>query len=417
MIVGGPARSVCFQKIMEITVTVRGSTRDLTREFSHDRRHVACMRSLNDEPRDPRREEDLGSYSRDLVHVVYTHLQFAVHCLIDTFPGFYCRDIKMMKRFCLIWFLSYPSLASSLSTSHTFTDKADLQPLQGSSRRLFLNISTISFLGSSAAFLFPSVSLAESATKETTQIDRQGKPFAPPSALLPAARFKLWIDQSYAIGSKLSTTTSATESFKILEQLNQVLSNRPKLFRGEPPITRTSSTWTAQLTTPISGANKEQYQRNRSNLSIGNQVAAMLNQADVERQWGMLQSAELAKEQSNEMRAALNYYTQQLEFGDSYLLTASKMEKKQMIRNDALPTLTAVITSDLDLRELYRNQWLTAVEDWQAEVAYQVKSGDLDTKEVLDLMNQVYAACEKWFELISPEDVQVAMNTVSSERK
>ena len=143
----------------------------------------------------------------------------------------------------------------------------------------------------------------------------------------------------------------------------------------------------------------------------------MLNQADVERQWGMLQSAELAKEQSNEMRAALNYYTQQLEFGDSYLLTASKMEKKQMIRNDALPTLTAVITSDLDLRELYRNQWLTAVEDWQAEVAYQVKSGDLDTKEVLDLMNQVYAACEKWFELISPEDVQVAMNTVSSERK
>ena len=38
-----------------------------------------------------------------------------------------------------------------------------------------------------------------------------------------------------------------------------------------------------------------------------------------------------------------------------------------MIRNDELPTLTATITSDLDLRDLARNTFLTAIDDATAE--------------------------------------------------
>jgi hypothetical protein len=80
----------------------------------------------------------------------------------------------------------------------------------------------------------------------------------------------------------------------------------------------------------------------------------------------------------------MNYYTQQLEFdGDRYLLTSSKEDKKRMIRNDQLPTLTVVITSDLDLRDLYRNQFLTAMEmlkrKWRIKSRSRPKAWNLTT--------------------------------------
>eukprot|EP00553_Chaetoceros_curvisetus_P002261 CAMPEP_0204628534 /NCGR_PEP_ID=MMETSP0717-20131115/16074_1 /ASSEMBLY_ACC=CAM_ASM_000666 /TAXON_ID=230516 /ORGANISM="Chaetoceros curvisetus" /LENGTH=205 /DNA_ID=CAMNT_0051645179 /DNA_START=16 /DNA_END=630 /DNA_ORIENTATION=+ len=195
-----------------------------------------------------------------------------------------------------------------------------------------------------------------------------------------------------------------------------------------------------QITPNISNANKDQYQTNRRTLNLGDKVAAMLNQADVERQWGMLQYAELQREQSNDMRRAFNYYTRQLNFnGDSYVLTASTDERKRMIRNDDLPTLTSVIASDLDLRDLYRNEYLTAIEDAVAEVAYQAKKqlkknksksnkendsttvggggndskdnndsdeDDGDVSDVIELMTQAHVAMSKWFALISAADVE-----------
>jgi len=88
-----------------------------------------------------------------------------------------------------------------------------------------------------------------------------------------------------------------------------------------------------------------------------------------------------------------------------------------MIRNDELPALTAVITADLDLRDLYRNQLLTLVEDWQAEVAYQSKMTveEVDLTDVIDLMDRSYTACIKWFDLIAPGDVQQALEVVRNE--
>lgn len=110
----------------------------------------------------------------------------------------------------------------------------------------------------------------------------------------------------------------------------------------------------------------------------------------------MLQAGESRREQSNEVRAAFNYYTQ-LEFGDSYRLTAPKETRKRMIRNDELPTLTAVITSDLDLRDLYRNQLLTALDDAIAEAKYQLKQQQerqsmVDISDLVELMEQALTA-------------------------
>jgi hypothetical protein len=280
-------------------------------------------------------------------------------------------------------------------------------------------------------------------TTTTTTRDRGGKPFAPLEALLPATRCKIWIDHAHDVCSTLTTTTTSSSTdnqYKTLMELNQVLTNRPKLFVKESkPLQRTTSSSSsssssralAQLTTKVSTANKEEAQRNRAELSLPDQFAAMMNQADAERQWGMLKSSEAQRQKENEIRAALSMYTQQLKFGDSYVLTASKEDRKRMIRNDQLPSLTSVIVSDLDLRDLYRNQLLTAVDDVQAEVVYQLKQHssssssssssspeeEIDVTDVVDLMNQAYTACSKWFDLIAREDVEEAMEVVRKEEE
>lgn len=205
-------------------------------------------------------------------------------------------------------------------------------------------------------------------------------------------------------------TKDPNELLKSVVVLNERLSNPPKLFEGEKMEKRTAAS-TAQLTTGVSTANKDQYQFNRKGLNLGDKVTAMLNQADVERQWGMLQFAESQREKESEMRAAFNFYTRQLTFADEYVLTAPIEERKKLIRNDELPTLTAVITSDLDRRDLYRNQFLTSIEDARAEAAYQAKQNgaEVDVIDLVDLLNQASGAMENWFSLIAPQDVEEAI--------
>lgn len=256
------------------------------------------------------------------------------------------------------------------------------------------------------------------------KIDRGGKPYAPLEALLPVTRLKLWFEDVYTLSSKLaqeSSDNNNNNSKMIVSQMNFLLSSKegnPKLFdsknNNEKKLTKatspsTTSGTTAQLTSNVSSVTKDQYQKNRKDLNnIGDKVAAMLNQADVERQWGILQYAESKREESNEMRAAFNFYTKQITFGDNYVLTANKEERKQMIRNDALPTLAAVIVSDLDRRDLYRNQFLTYIEDARAEVAYQVKQDVIDVTDIVVLVNEANDAFENWFSLIAPVDINEA---------
>ncbi len=243
---------------------------------------------------------------------------------------------------------------------------------------------------------------------------RGGKPFAPLEALLPATRLKLWVDEIYVISKDLSIKTASAQQRITIQQMNDKLSNLPKLFQGETMAKRTNNP-TAQLTTAISSVNKDQYQMNRKSLNLGDKFTAMLNQADVERQWGMLQYAESKREEDNEMRAAFNFYSRQLTFSDEYMLTASKEKKKEMIRNDELPSVAAVITSDLDRRDLYRNQFLTAIDDLTAEVAYQVKqqtSEEIDVADTVSLMNEAHDAIENWFSLIASQDVEEAIAAV-----
>jgi hypothetical protein len=245
------------------------------------------------------------------------------------------------------------------------------------------------------------------------------RPFAPLEALLPVARLKVAIDKACSLSSSLTKTADKNVQYATLEHMNKILTDMPrKLF-----LTESSS---SSLSPPLQKRNSPSTRLNQpdSTLSAPDLLNAIFTRADMERQWKILQYQESKLEKGNEMRAAFNYYTSRLEFADSYLLTASKEERKKLIRNEQLPSLATVITSDLDLRDLHRNQFLTLIEDAKAEISYQLRQQPsatvperwaLDTADVVNLMNQAQTACNEWFALIAPQDVEDAMNVVLNE--
>jgi hypothetical protein len=301
-------------------------------------------------------------------------------------------------------------------------------------RRNFLHtvvtVSSVSTLRPRPAVAETAVSIATAdSTPGSAPVDDKEpmeslKPFAPVSALLPATRARIWIEEAFQISASLTNNqNNSKDQIQTLERLNQVLSNRPPLFqKGEKLVPRVGSTALAQFTakksnTKLTNMGQQQDVNSQdpfaSGPSLADKFSRALNQADVARQWGILQAQESRTESQNELRAAWNYYTQQLEFNpSSYEWKASAEEKKRRIRNDQLPTPQAVIVSDLDLRDLYRNQLLTALDDATAEVQYQLKQqqGDnaLDVTDIVDLMNQAHTACTKWFDMIDKRDVKEA---------
>jgi len=98
-----------------------------------------------------------------------------------------------------------------------------------------------------------------------------------------------------------------------------------------------------------------------------------------------------------------------------------------------------VITSDLDLRDLYRNAVLTNVDEARAELRYLMDryytytytyhqyyynaKNDSDDElhfvdgesqsELLLLLKNAASACDEWFGLIAEEDVAAALDAVS----
>jgi predicted metal-dependent hydrolase len=256
---------------------------------------------------------------------------------------------------------------------------------------------------------------------------RGGRPFAPLSALLPAARLKLYVDKMYSLSVALNAISKEPgvidKQYKILEKMNEVWINCPPLIQTNDVKRMTSSRTNSIDSSFAAKSDNQQYRNNRNDIArnIPSRITSQFNEAGVKRQWGILKSRELKLEQQNELRAALNYYTSQLEFSaSSYTLTATAEKRKQMIRNDQLPSPTTVITSDLDLRDLYRNDFLTHIEDAVAEVKYQLSKQSIDESEnvldvsdAIDLMDQAHTALSKWFDLISPVDVIEAMESIA----
>ena len=270
------------------------------------------------------------------------------------------------------------------------------------SRRFFLMQSSLI-----AAILPEYASSIESPPTESRFI----KPYAPLEQLLPAVRVKQRIDRALLV--LLANSSSQNRA----DELQSLLFPPPNALL----LTSTTST-TTNNKNQLSPIYRNSYQRTREQVPLLAQPGAWLVQAGEIRAWKTLTANEQNLEQGDEFRAALNTYTNALIFdAESYRWTASPALKKQLIRQDQLPDVTAVIAADLDLRYLYRNQLLTALDDARAEWKYQTQQqqqqqqSSVDWTELVHLLKQAQMACQQWFDFIDERDVQEAIKVVDLE--
>lgn len=255
------------------------------------------------------------------------------------------------------------------------------------------------------------------------------KPYASLQALLPATRAKLLIDRSVLVASKLqmllqqennnnsSTTTDPNDIALLFSELQYLLLTPHNL-------TQLNSTMhSVLLPIPNQPAQQylESYKRSIQQSSFLLKPGAMLVQRGQVDTWKRLRRQEQHEELDNELRAALNLYTNQISFdGTAYLLTAPKEQRSKLLRNDALPDITTVITSDMGLRYLYRNDVLTAMDEAKYELQYQMEQQKnqqqpMDVTELQRLLMEAQKALTIWFSFIDETNVRDARTIVEQE--
>ena len=282
------------------------------------------------------------------------------------------------------------------------------------------------------------------------------KPFAPLSALLPATRVKMTIDDALiiadeiiALDDQLSSSSSSSssknnipqEKIQKISQLQELIIQREKKGFMNPfnDTTKNNNSNNNIIFTksqmPISNSKlyDETYKDKLKNLPITDIPLTLLTQAGDKRQFSILQRRQRVLEKNNPIREALNFYTRQLKFDtEFYILNANAEEKKRMIRNDALPDIQSVIVSDLDLRDLVRNQILDAFDDVKAEFEYQLQNSmskkdntknnlnginnEFDAKELNVLLLRAQKECNQWFSFIDEKDIIQALDAVALEK-
>lgn len=232
-------------------------------------------------------------------------------------------------------------------------------------------------------------------------------PFAPIDALVPAARVKLMIDRAVGIASSLVQEEAKGNKHQMLHDLENLLLVPQNFCRGTAPMEVPQQPAQSYL---------DAYADYRKRVSILEKPGALLVQNGEIDAWKRLKRQEKAKEDADEVRAALNYYTSNLNFTpDKFLLTGTKEERSKLIREDRLPDVKTVIASDMGLRYLLRNDVLTACDDARAELTYQLKQSEseVDGSDLLELLSDAQTALNKWFDLIDEKDRSSAISTAA----
>jgi len=230
-----------------------------------------------------------------------------------------------------------------------------------------------------------------------------GAPQAPIETLFPAVRVKLSIDAAIVLAKELIRSTDPVSSSAIIEQLKNILlkpQDYTKTLKLQGVPEKPADLYT------------DAYKPMKGDLPF---QRYLIKSGDIST-WKDLKKKEKQQERDNEIRAALNAYTDALMFsGSSYLLNVDRATKSSMVREDVLPDVKQVITSDMGMRYLYRNQVLTAMDDVRAELEYvlaQHLDGSIDISELLSLLVLAQQACDRWFELIDPMEVKKAFQIV-----
>lgn len=251
------------------------------------------------------------------------------------------------------------------------------------------------------------------------------KPFAPASALLPAARVKYTVEESIRLLEELEAFgTDKKPLDDVIVDLNKLIAVNSYMFplAGKGSKNNKAAPIDEELMKPSKAKlYQETYNDKLKDISPIDVPYALLTKAGDYRQFDQLQKRQRKLEKLNPIREAFNYYTRQLQFDtEYYILNASAEDKKKMIRNDALPDIKSVIVSDLDLRDLIRNQVLDAYDDVKFELEYQVnnyKTGksDFDGNELKATLIRAKNELNRWFSFIDSSDVNAAMETVRNE--
>jgi len=246
---------------------------------------------------------------------------------------------------------------------------------------------------------------------------------APLELLLPATRVKNYIDQAVDLCRSIPQTDTINGNNNNLAdgilRLQHLLENEPSFMTTEEE--KLSKRY-LEIKTSAAWQQARQKEREARGAELGIDYTAPYDKFNTAiQQWGenrqfkILRSRQRQLEQSSTIRTALNAYTNNLVFGDAYKLNVEGEEKKALVRNDALPSVNAVVVSDLDLRDLYRNQVLQNMEDAKAEIEYQLKLGDWNVEEILTCLIQAQSYCQEWFNPIPKRDVDEARTAVSKE--
>ena len=242
---------------------------------------------------------------------------------------------------------------------------------------------------------------------------------APIECLLPATRVKLYIDEMVSLCTESRNGNDLSAS--ALDRLEKLLFNPPVFIKTDEASVaqtyrkiKTQNAWNK--------ARRSEREQRGAELGIDyttpyDKINTAIQEWGDQRQFQILRKRQLQLDSEIPMRAALNAYTNNLVFGDGYQLNAQDEEKKNLVRNDALPNVNAVVVSDLDLRDLIRNQILQNMDDTRAELKYQMQQPNLEVQEVLNYLNEAQISCDKWFRLIPDQDVKSAISIVSSEVK
>jgi hypothetical protein len=214
----------------------------------------------------------------------------------------------------------------------------------------------------------------DSITTATTTIttapsESSHRPRAPLTALLPAMQQRLLLEQCLSLTTMYLNASTTSDEEYLLSQLKSIL-----------PQDTDTDTDTESIANHWSSHYQQQQQQQQQQLS------------------GIT------------MRTTCNIYTKQLRFADTYVLTADQTIKSRIIRRDGgIPTVQQVVIADLDLRDLYRNDMQTLVDDATAELY----SPNRSKEELNSLLIKAIQASDKWLALISEDDIMEARHAVS----
>jgi hypothetical protein len=318
------------------------------------------------------------------------------------------------QAFLLIWILISTDAFSSLfqmtrrQTRLSQSIDGDITDLGG--RRSFLKFN--------AAF-WTAVPLSGGLWSSSGSLPAQASEVRGPIELLrPATRVRRYIDQAITICLSIQAENSTDVSS--LEPLAQYFGNEPASFLT-PEETKLSRRY-LEIDTSSAWQSARLKEREERGAEIGVDYTTPYDRVNTAiQQWGdktqfqILRSRQRNLEQASSLRAAFNAYTNNLVFGDAYQLNIQGDAKKSLVRNNALPDVNAVVVSDLDLRDLYRNQILQNVDNAKAELQYQRKTGDMDIAEIVECLVAAQVSCNDWFGFIPKTDVDAAFEAVTSE--